>query len=170
MHRVFGLAPRLLGGLSLLAALALPAAVRGEEVLKGKFGSWEIRCQSTAGQAEQCGLTQTVRSEDKAGVNLAVIILKPPGARGAVMRIIAPLAVYLVNGVGVKIDQTDIGKLPFFRCSPAGCVTDAPLDEKLLDQMRNGKILSLVIYIQPEEGLRHLARLEGLKEALEKLP
>lgn len=151
-------------------ALISPLACRAEEALKGKVGAWEIRCQSSQGaQAEQCGLTQTVRSEDKAGVNLAVIVVQAPGARTAVMRVIAPLAVYLVNGVSVKIDQTDIGKLPFFRCSPAGCITEAPLDEKLLDQMRNGKIATLVIYLEPTEGLRHQVRLEGLKEALEKL-
>jgi invasion protein IalB len=151
-------------------ALFSPLACRAEEAPKGKIGAWEIRCQSSSGaQAEQCGLTQTVRSEDKAGVNLAVIIVQAPGARTAVMRVIAPLAVYLVNGVSVKIDQTDIGKLPFFRCSPAGCITEAPLDEKLLDQLRNGKIATLVIYLEPTEGLRHQVRLEGLREALEKL-
>jgi invasion protein IalB len=158
------------GGIFVAAALALSFAAEAQEVLKGKVGAWEIRCQSSAGQAEKCGLTQTVRSEDKAGVNIAVIIVKAPGAKAAVLRVIAPIAVYLVNGVGVKIDQTDMGKLPFFRCTPAGCLTEAPLDEKILDQMRNGKILSLVIYLEPEEGLRHLVRLDGFKEALEKLP
>jgi invasion protein IalB len=167
-HRLFS--KGVVNGLFLIVALALPAPGRAEEALKEKVGAWEIRCQSSPGQPEKCGLTQTVRSEDKAGVNLAMIVVKPPGSRTAVMRVIAPLAVYLVNGVSVKIDQADVGKLPFFRCSPGGCLTEAPLDEKILDQMRNGKIETLVIYLDPEEGLRHLVRLDGFKEAFAKLP
>lgn len=157
-------------GFLVTACPAGSVAAQAQETLKEKVGAWEIRCQSAAGQPEKCGLTQTVRSEDKAGVNIAVILMKAPGGKAAVMRIIAPMAVYLVNGVSVKIDQTDIGKLPFFRCTPAGCLTEAPLDEKILDQMRKGRILTLVIYVEPEEGLRHLVRLEGLKDAFEKLP
>ena len=85
------------------------------------------------------------------------------------MRIVAPPGVFLINGAGLKIDQTDIGRVPFFRCSPAGCIADAPLDDKLLDQLSNGKIATVVIYLEPGEGLRHLVRLEGLKEGLGKL-
>lgn len=149
---------------------AVPAAVGAEEISKGKVGAWETRCQTPSGaQPEQCVLAQTVRSEDKAGVNLAMILTRPAGTGATVMRIIAPPSVFLINGVGLKIDQTDIGRLPFFRCSPAGCIADAPLDDKLLDQLRNGKIATVVIYLEPGEGLRHLVRLEGLKEGLGKL-
>jgi invasion protein IalB len=148
----------------------LPAAGQTEEISRGKVGAWEVRCQSSGGnQPEQCVLAQTVRSEDKAGVNMAMIITRPAGAPTMIMRIVAPPGVFLLNGVGMKIDQTDMGRLPFFRCSPAGCIADAPLDDKLLDDLRNGKIATVVIYLEPGEGLRHLVRLEGLKEALQKL-
>jgi invasion protein IalB len=158
-----------LAGVLCLVALTLPAAAPAQEVSKGRIGAWELRCQSASATPDQCGLTQTVRSEEKPNVNLAVIIIRPAGAKTPIMRIIVPLAVYLVNGVNVKIDQTDIGKLALYRCTPAGCITDAPLDDKLLDQMRNGKIMTLVIYLEPEEGLRHLVRLDGLKDGVEKL-
>lgn len=148
----------------------VPALGQAEETSRGKVGAWEVRCQSASGaKAEQCVLAQTVRSEDKAGVNMAMIVSRPAGTGATIMRIIAPPGVFLLNGAGMKIDQTDIGRLPFFRCSPAGCIADAPLDDKLLDQMLNGKIATVVIYLEPGEGLRHLVRLEGLKEALEKL-
>lgn len=152
------------------AMIAFATASGAEESSKGKVGAWDIRCQSaTSAQPEQCVLAQTVRSEDKAGVNLAMVVLRPAGTGTTAMRIIAPPGVFLINGVGMKIDQTDIGRLPFFRCSPAGCIADAPIDDKLLEQLRNGKIATLVIYLEPQEGLRHQIRLEGLKEGLEKL-
>ncbi len=141
-----------------------------QDAVKGKFGAWELHCQTPAGsKTEQCAITQTLLSEDKGNANLAAVIARPPEIDATVLRVIAPLSVYLLNGVSLKIDQTDIGRAPFFRCSPGGCIADMPLDEKLLNQLKTGKIATLVIYLDPSEGLRHLVKLEGLKQGLEKL-
>lgn len=148
----------------------LMGAALAEESVKAKHGAWDLRCQSPDGKSPaQCGLTQTVRSEDKANVNLGVIVLKQAGAKTGVLRVVAPLSVYLINGVSLKIDQTDIGRVPFFRCAADGCVADAPLDDKLLEQMKSGKLATLVIYLDPYEGLRHQLKLDGFGEAYGKL-
>jgi invasion protein IalB len=97
------------------------------------------------------------------------MIAKPPESNATVLRVLAPLSVYLPNGVSLKIDQTDIGRAAFFRCSQAGCLSDIPIDGKLLEQLKGGKIATLVIYLEPDEGLRHLVRLEGFKEGYEKI-
>ncbi|MGJ0510485.1 MAG: invasion associated locus B family protein [Methylocystis sp.] len=167
--------PRIVGltcaaaALSAGLALALGAA-HAEDTAKTKFGAWELQCQTPAGsKTEQCALTQTIRSEDKADSSLGVIVVKPAEIKTTVLRVVAPLNVYLLNGVSLKIDQTDIGRVPFFRCSPGGCLADAPLDDQQLNQLRNGKLATLVIYLDPSEGLRHQVRLEGFKQGYEKL-
>ncbi|WP_245435044.1 invasion associated locus B family protein [Methylocystis rosea] len=76
-----------------------------------------------------------VRAEDAANVNLRVMILKPRELKGGVLRIVAPMNVFLPNGVSLKIDQTDIGRVGFVRCAPSGCIADAPIEDKLLDQL-----------------------------------
>lgn len=158
-------------GASVAALAASPAAAApAEEKARERFGAWELRCDTPAGaSAERCALSQAVRSEDKANVNLGVIVVKPPELNATVLRIVAPLNVYLLNGVSLKIDQTDIGRAAFFRCSQGGCIADIPIDPKLLDQLRGGKIATLVIYMEPYEGLRHQFRLEGFREGYEKL-
>ncbi len=162
---------KLLPAATLSAGMAVSLAAAGaQDSVKTKFGAWELQCQTPPGsKSEQCALTQTVRSEDKADSSLGVIVGKPSEVKATVLRVIAPLNVYLLNGVSLKIDQTDIGRAPFFRCSPSGCLADAPLDDKVLDQLKNGRIATLVIYLDPSEGLRHQVRLEGLKAGLEKL-
>ena len=55
--------------------------------------------------------------------------MRPKGAKVGIMRVIAPLSVFLLNGVGLKIDQTDIGRNAFFRCFPSGCLSDAAIDD-----------------------------------------
>lgn len=156
--------------IAMLWALSLGGFARTEEKAKVRFGAWEMQCQPAVGaNPEQCALTQTVKAEERGVSNLGVIIAKPPEANTPVLRVLAPLSVYLINGVTLKIDQTDIGRAPFFRCSPAGCVSDISIDEKLLEQLKTGKIATLVIYLDPTEGLRHQVRLASFKEGYERL-
>jgi invasion protein IalB len=153
------------------AAIALAgASAVADEKTKARFGAWELHCEASSGETpERCALVQTVRSEDKANANLGVIVARPPELKTTVLRIVAPLSVYLLNGVSLKIDQTDVGRAAFFRCSTGGCLADIPIDEKLLQQLKGGKIATLVIYLEAYEGLRHLVRLDGFNEGYEKL-
>ena len=95
---------RLLGILALLNPLsptALPARAQG--VVKSKFGDWEIRCDTPAGAGtEQCALIQSVTAEDKANVNLVVIVLKTSDGKSRLLRVIAPLGVLLPEWIGTS--------------------------------------------------------------------
>jgi invasion protein IalB len=142
----------------------------GQEAGKTKFGAWALRCETPVGApSEQCVLTQMVRAEDAANVNLGVMILKPREVKGGVLRIIAPMNVFLPNGVGLKIDQTDIGRVGFVRCAPSGCIADAPIEDPLLAQLDAGKIATFVVYMTPYEGVRSLISLEGFKQGYDRL-
>ncbi len=153
-----------------LLVSSLDGVAVAEQTAKVKFGAWEMQCQPPVGTTpERCALTQTVKAEDKGASNLAVVVARPPELNTPVFRVVAPLNVYLLNGVSLKIDQTDIGRAQFFRCSTAGCLSDIPIDGKLLERLKGGKIATLVIYLDPTEGLRHQVRLEGFKEGYEKL-
>ena len=154
-----------------LSVLSLSSFAGAAEKAKVRFGGWEMLCQRPVGETatERCALIQIVRSEDKSTSNLGLIIEKPPELNATTLRVVAPLSVYLLNGVSLKIDQTDIGRAAFVRCAPAGCLADIPIDGKLLEQLKGGKIATLVIYLEPDEGLRHLFRLEGFKEGYEKI-
>ncbi len=44
------------------------------------------------------------------------------------------------------------------------------IDDKLIEQLKSGRIATLVIYLTPYEGIRHLLMLKGFKEGYEKLP
>lgn len=138
--------------------------------VKEKFGAWDYRCETVPGeQGQQCLLAQTVQAEDRANSSLGVVILRPKGAKDGIFRVVAPLSVFLINGVSLKIDQVDIGRNAFFRCFPTGCLSDATLDDKLIEQLIMGKVATLVIYLSPFEGNRHLVKLTGLREGYDKL-
>jgi invasion protein IalB len=152
-----------------MAWFAAPAAAQG--VVKGKFGDWEMRCETPPGAArDQCALMQSVAADDKPNVNLVVIVLKTADGKSRLLRVIAPLGVLLPSGLGLKVDQTDIGRAGFVRCLPSGCVAEVVMEDKLLDQMRTATSATFVIFQTPEEGIGIPLALSGFKDGFDKLP
>ena len=91
---------------------------------------WQIRCDTPPGaKTEQCALIQSVTAEDRANVGLTVIVLKTADAKSRLMRVVAPLGVLLPSGLGLKIDNADIGRAGFVRCLPNGCIAEVVMDD-----------------------------------------
>ena len=159
----------ILAGLLPALFASSPAAAQG--VVKAKYGDWEMRCETPPGASrEQCALIQSIAAEDKPNVNLVVIVLKTADNKSRLLRVIAPLGVLLPAGLGLKVDQVDVGRAGFVRCLPTGCVAEVVMEDKLLDQLRDGKNATFIIFNTPEEGVGLPLALAGLKEGYEKLP
>jgi invasion protein IalB len=155
----------------LLGSSLLGNSAEAQGVVKSKHGDWELRCETPPGASrEQCALLQSVAAEDKPNVNLVVIVLKTADGKSRLLRVIAPLGVLLPNGLGLKIDQADVGRAGFVRCLPTGCVAEVIMEDKLIDQMRNGTTATFIIYQTPEEGIGIPLNLAGFKDGYEKLP
>ena len=155
--------------LVLMGGFATQAAAQG--VVKGKFGDWEMRCETPPGAArDQCALMQSVAAEDKPNVNLVVIVLKTADGKSRLLRVIAPLGVLLPSGLGLKLDNVDVGRAGFVRCLPNGCVAEVVMDDKLLGQLRTAKTATFIIFETPEEGIGFPLSLNGIGEGYDKLP
>jgi invasion protein IalB len=167
-------APDRRGWLALLVlamgAAGAPAAL-AQGVVKSVHGDWQIRCDMPPGaQSEQCALIQSVTAEDRANVGLSVIVLKTADQKTRLLRVLAPLGVLLPSGLGLKIDQTDIGRAGFVRCLPNGCVAEVVMDDNLIRQLRTGQSATFIIFQTPEEGIGIPLGLKGFGEGYDKLP
>ena len=158
-----------LAGLGALVPVASTAVAQGAP--KGKFGDWDMRCETPAGASrEQCAIIQSVAADDKPNVNLVVIVLKTSDGKSRLLRVIAPLGVLLPAGLGLKIDDTDVGRAGFVRCLPSGCVAEVVMDDKLVEQMALGQSATFIIFNTPEEGIGIPLALAGFKDGFGKLP
>ncbi len=99
-----------------------------------------------------------------------VIVLRTADGKSKLLRVIAPLGVLLPSGLGLKIDNADVGRAAFVRCLPNGCVAEVVMDDKLVDQMRSGKSATFIIFQTPEEGIGIPLALAGFKEGFDQLP
>ena len=153
----------------LFTALNTPAVAQG--AVKATYGDWQIRCDTPAGaQSEQCALIQSVVAEDRSNAGLTVIILKTADQKSKLMRVVAPLGVLLPSGLGLKLDNADVGRAGFVRCLPNGCVAEVVMDDKLLGQLKTAKTATFIIFETPEEGIGFPLSLKGIGDGYDKLP
>ena len=145
------------------------AAAQG--TVRSVHNDWQIRCDTPPGaQSEQCALIQSVTAEDRPNIGLTVIVLKTADKKTRLMRVIAPPGVLLPSGLGLKIDNAEIGRAGFVRCVPNGCVAEVIMDDNLIGKLRTGQSATFIIFQTPEEGIGFPISLKGFGEGFDKLP
>src|SRR5689334_2305062 len=171
LNRVFRAAEALCEILELVALAGSSTASLAQGAVKSVHGDWQIRCDTPPGaHSEQCALIQSVTAEDRPNVGLTVIVLKTADQKFRLMRVLAPLGVLLPNGLGLRIDSVDVGKVSFVRCLPNGCVAEVVVNEELMTRLRSGQNATFIIFQTPEEGIGIPVSLKGFGEGFDKLP
>jgi invasion protein IalB len=135
--------------------------------IKGQHGDWQVVCKPPAAgsKVETCALVQSVTAEDRNNVGLTVYFQKFSNGT-KVLRVFAPLGVLLPPGLGLKIDDKDVGHAPFLRCHTFACYAQVVVEDKLVDQLKNGKNAIFVIFQTEEAGIGIPISLAGFGPAL----
>jgi invasion protein IalB len=138
-------------------------------------GDWKIQCeaagkQNADGQTppdKQCAMVQTSRSEKNAKLGLTTVFVrtKQNGKETTMMRILAPIGVYLPTGVALEIDGGAVGRIPFMRCLPKICVAFGEAGAPTLDKFRKGSAANFIIYEAPGIGMPIKISLNGFAAA-----
>ena len=115
-------------------------------------------------------MSRSVLADVGTQLQYAAILLKTADQKSKLMRVVAPLGVLLPSGLGLKLDNVDVGRAGFVRCLPNGCVAEVVMDDKLLGQLRSAKTATFIIFETPEEGIGFPLSLNGLGEGYDKLP
>src|ERR1700722_105603 len=162
----------LLAALVVLSAVVLcHGAALAQGAVKSVHGDWQIRCETPPGaQSEQCALFQSVVAEDRANVGITVLVLKTADQKSRLMRVQVPLGVLLPAGLGLKVDQADVGRAGYVRCLPRGCYAEVVMDDALVSKMKTGQTATFFIFQTPEEGIGFPMGLKGFGDGYDKLP
>jgi invasion protein IalB len=154
-----------------IMAAVFCGGAHAQGTVRSVHGDWQIRCDTPPGaQAEQCVLIQSVTAEDRPNIGLTVILLRTADRKSRIMRVIAPPGVLLPSGLGLKVDNAELGRAGFVRCVPNGCVAEVVMDDNLIGKLRTGQSATFIIFQTPEEGIGFPISLKGLGEGLDKLP
>jgi invasion protein IalB len=158
--------------LALLVFLAFPIAASQTQTLEGgtvrsQHGDWQIVCKAPPPGAknEICAIVQSVTAEDRNNVGLTVYFQRFSDGR-RVLRVFAPLGVLLPPGLGLKIDNKDVGHAPFVRCNTFACYAQVVVEDTLVERLKNGKTAVFIIFQSEEAGIGIPISLAGFGQAL----
>jgi invasion protein IalB len=146
------------------------AATGPGSVVKETHGAWQVSCRTPPGaKEEKCALVQSVTAEDRPNVGLTVVFYKAIGEDNQLLRVVVPLGVLLPTGLGLKIDNQDIGNAPFLKCGKRGCIAEVVLQDEVIKKMKAGGTAMFIIFDTPEAGIGIPISLQGFGDALDKL-
>ncbi|MEM7398782.1 MAG: invasion associated locus B family protein [Pseudomonadota bacterium] len=175
--RCHGPAVGLIAALALLIALvtpvraqdagAAPSPAGPSAVLRGTYGAWQLYCRTPPGaREEKCAIVQMVTDEQRPNVGLNVQLFKSIGADTNMMRVVAPLGIFLPRGLGMKIDGEDVGNVPYIKCGKtSGCIAEFELQNEVVTKLKSGESALLIIFPTVEEGIGIPVSLDGFTKA-----
>ncbi len=141
------------------------AGKNGEKVV-AVHGEWEVICAKPLGaKTEKCGAVSKVKAADIPDVGLVITFMKTSRNDKVLLRIRAPLGILLPTGLGLKIDDKDVGRVNFVRCTVSGCIANVFIDNKLETKFKNGNTAMFIIFKTPERGIAIPISLKGLTKA-----
>lgn len=135
------------------------------------YGAWTKVCSQPLGTPNiQCEIVQNVHTQNRNDITLRIMFYRLPNNQGALMRVFVPIRVELRPGVGIKIDDKNMGKMEYRRCLGDNCVAEAFLKEDILQLFLKGKMATYFIFTTPEQAIGSLVDLHGLSDAYAALP
>jgi invasion protein IalB len=168
--------------LALAMGLGSPVAAQGTapdsatsatgpgSVVRETHGAWQVTCRTPPGaKEEKCALVQSVTAEDRPNVGLTVVFYKAIGENKKLLRVVVPLGVLLPTGLGLKIDNQDVGNAPFLKCGKRGCVAEVVLQDDVIAKLKTGETAMFIIFDTPEAGIGIPVSLQGFSDAFANL-
>ncbi len=138
-----------------------------------KHGKWDVQCATLedgkGGKLRSCGMVQVAKSDKSEQVVLSVIVskLKQGGKTQTIMRLLAPIGVYLPTGVAVEIDGAALpNRLPFTRCTPRVCEAFGEASPDTMKKFSKGSNATFYLYDRPGNGFPMKISLEGFAAGL----
>ena len=153
-----------------IQARAQGTAPGSSGAVKAQYGDWQLVCKPPppGAKRETCALVQSVTAEDRNNVGLTVYFQKFSNGT-KILRVFAPVGVLLPPGLGLKIDDKDVGHAPFLRCHTFACYAQVQAPDALVDKLKTGKTAVFIIFQTEESGIGIPISLNGFAQGLENL-
>jgi invasion protein IalB len=117
------------------------AAAQGQPQLM--YSPWMKVCGKgkDTNEKQVCVVTKDGRLEN--GMPVAIVQLFEPEGQPKILRVTVPLGMQLQHGTRVIIDQGQPVNEPYKICFPVGCMSDYPVTDDMIKQMKKGKQITV---------------------------
>lgn len=143
-------------------------------------GAWSVECSEIVvpeGQpkppvSKSCGMVQTTKNEKIGTLAITVIVsqIKSGDKTATLMRVLAPIGVFLPTGIPVEIDGAALpNRLQFTQCAPRICEAVGEFSEETLGKFKKGTKSTFYIYAKAGSGIPMNVSLDGFGAAVAEL-
>lgn len=147
-----------------------PAAQAPRQKIVAEHGDWKIACEEATDGKVSCGMMQTVKHAERKNVGITLVLVKGEPQQDntpvTMMRVMAPIGVFLPTGLALEIDGAAVGRVPFTRCLPQVCVAFAEASPPTLEKMKKGAKAKFIVYEAPGLGIDLDLSLKGFTAGL----
>lgn len=168
--------------ISLLALTMLLAAVfqtsasqaqdagAGPDTLVEKYEDWIVECGATQDESGHvCRMAQRVSSSETKKLILAVFIRGGKDVSTAAMTLVGPLGISLPEGVTLSVGDSQLAKLDFMTCRPAGCIAQQKMTDEIIKAFRAGSKATVGVTALNGKKLSVPISLKGFSAAWKRL-
>ena len=120
-----------------------PQQPQAQQAPQLMYSPWMKVCgkDQNTGNKQICVVTKDGRLEN--GMPVAIVQLFEPEGQPKVLRVTVPLGMQLQHGTRVIIDQGAPANEPYKLCIPVGCMSDYPVTDDLIKNMKKGQTLTV---------------------------
>ena len=169
---VFGLVPLIICVVLAFTGIIFSSAgaIAQQAKIIETIGAWNLVCGRPIGaKFEKCAAEQNVIAENKPGIGLQVVFVISADKKRRLFRIVAPSGILLPQGIGLLIDDVQVGHAGYLRCGRPGCYSEVTVSEEVFKKLKNGKTAYFIIWPTVEEGTAVPVSLKGFAEIAKKL-
>jgi invasion protein IalB len=149
-----------------------PVNADSAEAASGKSDNATAAAAPAPSQPKRiCGMIQSAHDEKRPQLGITLYISRVKQGEKALtqMRILAPIGVWLPQGIGLDIDGQAVGSMPYSNCLPQVCLARAETSPETLDKFKKGTVANFFIYAGPGAGVPLKISLKGFGKALDAL-
>lgn len=129
--------------------------------------AWAIRCDEKGDG--YCEIFQRLVSKENNQRVIEFAIGYPDKEKDAQVVIILPFGILLTEGVSVKIDDTQLGKLPVRTCTEAGCILLTAMDKDVVNKLISAKSLTIGFADMQSKPVNLSLSLDGFANKLKEI-
>ncbi len=142
------------------------------QVSTTKVGAWDVACPP---EGVNCAMAQV--GEDASGTPVLEMVIRKldePLEVGettaiAVLDVITPLGVVLIEGLSVSIDGGRAESAPFKICTEQGCLVREPIDDDLVSRFKRGNSAEISVIAANQGEVKATLSLSGFTKAYTEL-
>ena len=118
-----------------------------------------------------CGMVQTARNAERQNIALTLVLMSgtQQGKPVTMMRVMAPIGVFLPTGVALEIDGAAVGRVPFTRCLPQVCIAFAEATTQTIEKLKKGNKANFIISEAPGLNITLELSLKGFTAGFDAL-